>query len=73
MKNKYVSKNQTREFHAAIHRSDLCAHVFVDEFRPCYRRRGKIRWAKHSWFQPYEDIRGSTFAVHWPPVFITYP
>ena len=39
---------------------------------PAYRRHGKIRWAKHSWFQPYEDFCGNTFAVHWPPVFITY-
>ena len=35
-----------------------------------YRRRGKIRWAKHSRFQLYEVFRGNTFAVHWPPVFI---
>ena len=37
-----------------------------------YRKRGKIRWAKHSWFQFYEVFCGNTFAVHWPPVFITY-
>ena len=37
-----------------------------------YRKRGKIRWAKHSWFQPYEVFHGSTFAVHWLPVFITF-
>ena len=37
-----------------------------------YRRRGKIRWAKHSQFQPYEVLRGNTFMVQWPPVFITY-
>ena len=37
-----------------------------------YRRRGRIRWAKHSRFQPYEIFRGNTFAVYWPPVFITY-
>ena len=37
-----------------------------------YRRRGKIRWAKHSWFQRYEVFRRNTFVVHWPPVFITY-
>ena len=36
-----------------------------------YRRRGKIRWAKHSQFQPYEVFHGNTFTVHWPPVFIT--
>ena len=37
-----------------------------------YRRRGKIRWTKHLWFQPYEVFCGNTFAMHWPPVFITY-
>ena len=37
-----------------------------------YRKRGKIRWAKHLRFQPYEVFRGNTFTVHWPPVFITY-
>ena len=37
-----------------------------------YRKRGKIRWAKHSRFQPYEVFHGNTFAVQWPPVFITY-
>ena len=37
-----------------------------------YRKRGKIRWAKHSRFQPYEVFRGNTFAVQWSPVFITY-
>ena len=40
------------------------------------RKRGKIRWAKHSRFQPYKVFHGNTFAVHWPldrpPVFITY-
>ena len=37
-----------------------------------YRRSGKIRWAKQSQFQPYEVFHGNTFAVHWPPMFITY-
>ena len=37
-----------------------------------YRRRRKIRWAKHLRFQPYELFRRNTFAVHWPPVFITF-
>ena len=37
-----------------------------------FHRRGKIRWAKHSRFQPYEVLRRNTFAVHWPLVFITY-
>ena len=23
-----------------------------------YREGGKVRWAKHSWFQPYEDFAG---------------
>ena len=35
-----------------------------------YRKRGKIRWAKHSWFQPYEDFRRNTFVVPWPAVRI---
>ena len=34
-----------------------------------YHRRGKIRWAKHSRFQPYEVLRGNTFAVPGPAVF----
>ena len=34
---------------------------------------GKIRWAKHLRFQPYEVFRRNTFAVHWPLVFITLP
>ena len=37
-----------------------------------YHRRVKIRWAKYSWFQPYEVFRGNTFVVHWPLVFIVY-
>ena len=37
-----------------------------------YHKRGKIRWAKHLQFQPYEVFRGNTFMVHWPPLFITY-
>ena len=45
--------------------------VIVNECN-AYRRRGKIRWAKHSRFQPYEVFRRNTFAVHCPPVFITY-
>ena len=28
-----------------------------------YRKCGKIHWAEHSWFQPYELFRGNTFAV----------
>ena len=37
-----------------------------------YRKHGKIRWAKHSRFQPYEVFRRNIYAMHWPPVFITY-
>ena len=37
-----------------------------------YHKRGKIHWAKHSRFQPYEVYRRNNFVVHWPPVFITY-
>ena len=37
-----------------------------------YRVRGKIRWAKHSWFQPYEAFPRNTFAVPWPEVFIIW-
>ena len=37
-----------------------------------YRKRGKIRWAKHLRFQPYKVFCGNTFAVHWPTVFIIY-
>ena len=37
-----------------------------------YRKCVKIRWAKHSWFQPYEVFCENAFAVHWPPVFIVY-
>ena len=37
-----------------------------------YRKRGENLWAKHSRCQPYEVFRGNIFAVHWPPVFITY-
>ena len=33
-----------------------------------YRKYGKIRWAKHSRFQPDEVFCGSNLAVHWPPV-----
>ena len=41
-------------------------------YNELYSKRGKIRWAKHSRFQPYEIFRENTVAVHWPPVFITY-
>ena len=37
-----------------------------------YHKQEKIRWAKHSRFQLYEVFCGNTFAVYWPPVFITY-
>ena len=37
-----------------------------------YRKHGKIHWAKHLQFQPYEVFHGNTFAVRWPPVFIIY-
>ena len=47
---------------------DNKSHTHLD----VYHKRGKIRWAKHSWFQPYEVFRGNNFAVHWPPVFIVY-
>ena len=36
------------------------------------RKRGKIRLAKHSWFQPYEVFCRNTFAVPWPEVFVTW-
>ena len=36
-----------------------------------YRKRGKIRWAEHLWFQPYEIFCSNIFAVPWPAVFIT--
>ena len=26
-----------------------------------YRKHGKIRWAKHSWFQPYKVFCGNTY------------
>ena len=42
------------------------------ELSVAYRKRGKIRWAKHSWFQPYKVFCRNTFVVHWPPVFIIY-
>ena len=35
-----------------------------------YHKRGKIRWAKHSQFQPYGVFQGNTFVVPWPAVFI---
>ena len=35
-----------------------------------YLKRGKIPWAKHSCFQPYEVFHGNTFTVPWPAVFI---
>ena len=35
-----------------------------------YRKRGKIRWEKHSRFQPYEVFRGNTLVEPWPAVFI---
>ena len=38
-----------------------------------YRRQGRIHWAKHSRFQPYEFFCGNTFAVPWPAVFIIKP
>ena len=37
-----------------------------------YHKRGKIHWAKHLQFQPYEVFHRNTFAVHWQPVFIIY-
>ena len=37
-----------------------------------YHKHGKIRWAKHLSFQPYEVFCRSNFAVHWPLVFIAY-
>ena len=35
-----------------------------------YCKWGKIRWAKHLRFQPYEVFHGNTFVVPWPAVFI---
>ena len=35
-----------------------------------YRRRGKIRWAKCSWFQPHRSFHGNAFALPWPEVLI---
>ena len=35
-----------------------------------YHKRAKIRWAKHSQFQPYEVFRGNTFVMPWLAVFI---
>ena len=35
-----------------------------------YRKRGKVRWTKHSRFQPYEVFHENIFAVPWPAVFI---
>ena len=31
---------------------------------------GKIHWAKHSRFQPYEVFCGNIFTVPWPAVII---
>ena len=31
-----------------------------------YHKHGKIHWAKHSRFSPYEVFHGNT--VHWPAV-----
>ena len=50
----------------------LSSILSADCFAIIYRRRGKIHWAKHPWFQHYEIFHGNTFVVHWPPVFITY-
>ena len=48
--------------------SVLCG---ADRLAPLiYRKRGKIRRAKHSRFQPCEVFRGNTSAVHWASVFI---
>ena len=49
-------------------RADNVKHYEVWPYNP----PGKICWAKHSQFQPIEVFRGNSFAVHWPPVFITY-
>ena len=35
-----------------------------------YHKHVKIRWAKHSQFQPYELFHGNTFVVPWLAVFI---
>ena len=37
------------------------AKIFLATKVGIYRKRGKIRWAKHSRFQPYEVFRGNTF------------
>ena len=34
-----------------------------------YHKQGKIHWAKHSWFHPYEVFHGNTFTVPWPAVY----
>ena len=34
--------------------------------RACtYHKCGKIRWTKHTWFQPYEVFHRNTFAMPW--------
>ena len=43
---------------------------YVASYVHNYRKHGKIHWAKHSWFQPYEVFCGNTFTVPWPAVFI---
>ena len=35
-----------------------------------YCRRGKIRWAKRSRFQPHSSFRENTFTLPWPEVLI---
>ena len=45
----------------------ICDHTKMPH---TYREWGKIHWAKHLWFQPYEVFCGNTFVVPWPAVLI---
>ena len=32
------------------------SHIYIYNDNPVYHKWGEIHWAKHSWFQPYEDF-----------------
>ena len=64
------SKMERHNYRSGCGVMHICSHLKEEVALATYRKCRKIRWDKHSRFQPYEVFCGNTFAMHWPSVLL---
>ena len=66
----YESNQDTATYHMAGYNEGVKYDKIASTLYLKYHKHGKICWAKHSWFRPYNVFCGNTFEFLWPVVFI---